>query len=56
MSGYDTLAARLTIPLDASQLWHHRPACTELVRRAHRAGLLGASVFQGVTALARLTG
>ncbi|MET7737549.1 DUF190 domain-containing protein [Streptomyces sp. NPDC005402] len=48
MSGYDTLAARLTIHLDASQLWHHRPAYAELVHRAHRAGLVGASVFQGI--------
>lgn len=49
MPGYDTLAARLTIHLDASVLWHHRPAYAELVHRAHHDGLLGASVFQGVT-------
>ncbi|MEU6350788.1 DUF190 domain-containing protein [Streptomyces sp. NPDC047072] len=49
MTGYDTLAARLTIHLDTSVLWHHRPAYAELVHRAHREGLLGASVFRGVT-------
>ncbi|NEB01166.1 DUF190 domain-containing protein [Streptomyces sp. SID13726] len=48
MRGYDTLAARLTVHLDASALWNHRPAYVELVHRAHRAGLVGASVFQGV--------
>ncbi|MFF4054262.1 DUF190 domain-containing protein [Streptomyces sp. NPDC001668] len=51
MPGYGTPAARLTIHLDASQLWHHRPAYAELVHRAHRAhraDLSGASVFQGV--------
>lgn len=49
MPGNDMLAARLTIHLDAAVLWHHRPAYAELVHRAHREGLIGASVFHGVT-------
>jgi PII-like signaling protein len=42
-------AARLTIHLDGAVLWHHRPAYAELVHRAHREGLAGASVFHGFT-------
>jgi len=61
MPGYDMLAARLTIHLDAAVVWHHKPSPTlelrssggtpiaELVHRAHREGLIGASVFRGVT-------
>jgi PII-like signaling protein len=49
MPAPDPLAARLTIQLDAAVLWHHRPAYAELVHRAHREGLAGASVFHGVT-------
>ncbi|MFD4557520.1 DUF190 domain-containing protein [Streptomyces sp. NPDC058469] len=49
MPAPDTLAARLTVHLDAATLWHHRPAYAELVHRAHREGLAGASVFHGIT-------
>ncbi|MGW3413147.1 DUF190 domain-containing protein [Streptomyces sp. NPDC000888] len=42
-------AARLTIHLDGPALWHHRPAYAELVHRAHHEGLVGASVFHGIT-------
>lgn len=28
--------------------WHHRPLYSEIVHRAHAAGLAGASVFRGV--------
>ncbi|MFR0354057.1 DUF190 domain-containing protein [Streptomyces sediminimaris] len=49
MPAHDLPAARLTIHLDAAVVWHHRPAYAELVHRAHRAGLAGASVFRGVT-------
>ncbi|MFI6408656.1 DUF190 domain-containing protein [Streptomyces sp. NPDC050548] len=42
-------AVRVTIHLDGAVLWHHRPAYAELVHRAHREGLAGASVFHGFT-------
>ncbi|WP_151483772.1 DUF190 domain-containing protein [Streptomyces albicerus] len=41
-------AARLTIHLPSTALWHHKPVYAEIVRRAHRAGLAGASVLHGV--------
>ncbi|MFB7270027.1 DUF190 domain-containing protein [Streptomyces sp. NPDC056244] len=41
-------ALRLTIFVGESDLWHHRPLYTEIVHRAHAAGLGGASVFRGV--------
>ncbi|MFJ8002230.1 DUF190 domain-containing protein [Streptomyces sp. NPDC096310] len=48
MTGPTGTALRLTIFLGESDLWHHRPVYTEIVHRAHRAGLAGASVFHGV--------
>ena len=41
-------ALRLTIFVDSDDTWHHRPLYTEIVHRAHQAGLAGASVFRGV--------
>ncbi|MBL7489367.1 DUF190 domain-containing protein [Frankia sp. AgB1.9] len=41
-------ALRLTVFIGESDLWHHRPLSTEIVHRAHHAGLAGASVFHGV--------
>ncbi|MBB2915590.1 hypothetical protein FHS43_006913 [Streptosporangium becharense] len=41
-------ALRLTVFLDDTDVWHHRPMFTEIVHRAHAAGLAGASVFRGV--------
>lgn len=41
-------ATRLTILVNESDQWHHRPVCTEIVHRAHQAGLSGASVFHGI--------
>ncbi|WP_405599942.1 DUF190 domain-containing protein [Streptomyces sp. NBC_01410] len=41
-------AMRVTIFIGESDLWHHKPVYTEIVHRAHRAGLAGASVFQGI--------
>jgi PII-like signaling protein len=41
-------AMRLTIFLGESDQWHHRPVYTEIVHRAHRAGLAGASVMSGM--------
>lgn len=41
-------AIRLTILIGDNDTWHHKPLCTEIVHRAHHAGLAGASVFHGV--------
>jgi PII-like signaling protein len=41
-------AMRLTIFVKADDRWHHRPLYTEIVHRAHKHGLAGASVFRGV--------
>ncbi len=41
-------ACRLTIFLGESDRWHHKPAYTEIVHRAHAAGLAGATVLHGV--------
>jgi len=40
-------ATRLTVIVNENDQWHHRPLHTEIVHRAHRAGLAGASVFHG---------
>ncbi|MBL7489924.1 DUF190 domain-containing protein [Frankia sp. AgB1.9] len=41
-------ALRLTVFIGEGDQWHHRPLTSEIVHRAHRAGLAGASVFHGV--------
>jgi uncharacterized protein len=41
-------ALRLTVFVGENDTWHHRPLFTEIVHRAHAAGLAGASVFRGV--------
>ncbi|MFF4216668.1 MULTISPECIES: DUF190 domain-containing protein [Streptomyces] len=40
-------ALRLTVFLGESDRWRHRPLSTEIVHRAHAAGLAGATVFRG---------
>ncbi len=41
-------ALRVTIFVGENDTWHHRPLHSEIVHRAHAAGLAGASVFKGV--------
>ncbi len=41
-------AQRLTIFVGEDDQWHHRPLYTEIVHRAHTAGLAGASVLRGI--------
>ncbi|MEW2298377.1 DUF190 domain-containing protein [Streptomyces sp. NPDC006655] len=41
-------ALRLTVYVGEDDTWHHRPLYSEIVHRAHTAGLAGASVFRGV--------
>jgi len=40
-------ALRMTIFISENDQFHHRPLYTELVHRAHAAGLAGASVVRG---------
>jgi PII-like signaling protein len=41
-------AARLMILMDEDRTWNHKPLVDEIIRRAHDAGLAGASAFRGV--------
>ena len=41
-------ATRLTVMVGESDQAHHHPVYTEIVHRAHKAGLAGASVFRGI--------
>jgi uncharacterized protein len=41
-------ATRLTVIVGESDTVEHRPLYTEIVHRAHEAGLIGASVFRGI--------
>jgi uncharacterized protein len=41
-------ALRLTVFVGEDDQWHHKPLYTEIVHRAHDAGLAGASVLRGV--------
>ncbi|MCP2325322.1 hypothetical protein HDA40_003829 [Hamadaea flava] len=43
-----TTLLRLTVLVGEDDQWHHRPLYTEIVHRAHQAGLAGASVFRGL--------
>lgn len=48
MSELTGRALRLTVILGESDTWHHKPVYSEIVHRARRAGLAGASVFRGI--------
>ncbi|GAA4588570.1 DUF190 domain-containing protein [Planotetraspora phitsanulokensis] len=39
---------RLTVFVGDSDLWHHKPVYHEIVRRAQKAGLAGASAVRGI--------
>ncbi|MFI6035801.1 DUF190 domain-containing protein [Streptomyces sp. NPDC051315] len=41
-------ALRLTVLVGEDDTWRRRPLYTEIVHRAHAAGLAGASVFRGI--------
>lgn len=46
--GLPRTARRLMIVVDEDACVGHTPVYSEIVRRAHRAGLAGASVFRGI--------
>ncbi|MFJ2297063.1 DUF190 domain-containing protein [Streptomyces sp. NPDC087894] len=48
MSWSTQAALRLTVLVDDTDVWHHKPVCSEIVHRAHAAGLSGASIFHGM--------
>ena len=41
-------AKRLTVLVGETDRWHHRPLYTEIVHRAHAAGMAGATVLRGI--------
>ncbi len=41
-------ALRLTVLIGEADQFHRRPLYTEIVHRAHKAGLAGSSVFRGI--------
>ena len=48
MTRQPTEALRAMIFVSEGDTWHHKPLFSEIVHRAHAAGLAGASVFRGV--------
>ncbi|MDQ1288817.1 MAG: uncharacterized protein QG622_2383 [Actinomycetota bacterium] len=45
---FEGAALRLTVFVGETDQWHHRPLYTEIVHRAHAAGLAGATVLRGI--------
>lgn len=41
-------ALRLSIFIGEDDIWHHRALYAEIVHRAHKAGLAGATVIRGI--------
>ena len=41
-------ASRLTVFIGEADQWRHRPLYTEIVHRAHQAGLAGTTVLRGI--------
>ncbi|MEQ7010353.1 DUF190 domain-containing protein [Actinopolymorpha sp. B17G11] len=41
-------ALRLTIFVGDTDQWHHRPLYHEIIHRAHKAGLAGATALRGI--------
>ena len=41
-------ALRMTVLIGEDDTWHGRPVFSEIVHRARKAGLAGASVFRGI--------
>ncbi|MBJ6612677.1 DUF190 domain-containing protein [Streptomyces sp. I4(2020)] len=48
MTKHTGKALRLTIFVGERDTWHHKSVYPEIVRRAHKAGLAGASVLHGI--------
>ncbi|MEU6773144.1 DUF190 domain-containing protein [Streptomyces sp. NPDC046759] len=48
MTSLSGRALRLTVYIGEDDTWHHKPLYSEIVHRAHAAGLAGASVFRGI--------
>ncbi len=48
VTGSAAAALRLTVIVGEYDVWHHRPLYSEIVHRAHAAGLAGASAFRGI--------
>lgn len=46
-------AVRLTVLVNESDQWHHRPVYAEIVHRAHESGLVGATVLRGIEGYGR---
>ena len=44
----DGSALRVSVFVGESDQWHHKPLYTEIVHRAHAAGIAGATVLRGV--------